>query len=168
MRLDCDTVEIKEPAGSLTFSIQPPAGAPNMPVGPFNSDALFHWMRETKSYSMNGAFINQHPYSCTFTDKLGEVLVNANGDPINGIGKEAFDTTRSNADLFISLDSSGPIPTITVDSSYNEFFSSNKGALLNGNEILMMYEASLVGSTSRKTLLFKYFIFVDCLPRDNV
>lgn len=118
----------------------------------FASDALFHWMREKKTYPMQGAFTNPHPFSCNLSEMLGEIKQDLTGNAaLDSNGKEQWDTTRPNSDLFIKLDGagSGTTPSITVDSAVNKFFNDGKGSTHNGNEILMMYEASLAGSTSR-------------------
>ena len=114
---------------------------------------------------MHGEYTNPHPYSCTLQQKIGEIVQDAAGDPVLSAGIEVWDTTRSNSDLFIELDTGSSVPVIKVASSYNKYFSASKGATTNGNEVLMMYEASLASSTTRVSVIFKYFIFVDCLAR---
>jgi len=116
-------------------------------------------MRAQGSYSLPSARVNPRPFSCTLKETLGETLD----------GGVSFDSTRSGL-LGISLDLSGSIPVIRVSHPSNTQLAKNWAQ--------MMYEArlqytpvgstSLVDSTSRSTLLFKFFLFPDCGPRETV
>ena len=122
------------------------------------SDALFHWMGEEKSYTITG-FTNPHPYSCDLAERLVEIKQDTAGNAVLNLstGNPNETTPRT---IFITLTGS----KIKVSSTYNEFFDIGKTN--NGNEILMMYEASLmvggVASTKKERIIFKYFIFKDC------
>ena len=71
IKLDCDEVEIVEPAGKLQFTISVPPGAPEMPnTATVLSDDLYNWQRSTANYPLHGAYVNPNPYSCTLEQKL--------------------------------------------------------------------------------------------------
>ena len=95
-----------------------------MPNPILESDTLFFWMRSTASYSLPGAYINPHPYSCILEQELAETTD----------GGLTFDYTRA-AVLGISLDKSGAVPVIRLVSTQNIVLATNKA--------IMMFEARL-------------------------
>ena len=93
------------------------------------------------------------------------------GNPLLVGGVEQWVTTRSNSDLFITLDTSltpAQPAVIKLASSANHFFAKDSTVRdLNGNELQMMYEARIedpdTGTAAyRYKILFKYFIYSDC------
>ena len=154
IRLDCNN-DVVIGSTPLKFHIKPPAtaGMPELS----ESDALFHWMGEEQSYTITG-FTNPHPYSCNLAERLIEIEQDTAGNAVlNPSTSNPNETTPR--ELFITLAVSVSASTINVSSKYNEFFTIGK---TNGNEILMMYEASLLASTKKERIIFKYFIFKDC------
>ena len=110
IKLNCDTVQIVVAPGQLSFDITPPVESVQTPKPwPISNDDLMHWMGESRSYEMHGSYTNPNPYSCTMEHKLGETTD----------GGSSFDSTRSNSDLFISMDTAGPKPVINVASTAN-------------------------------------------------
>ena len=140
------------------FSITPPLTAPDFPTpagATFQSDAIFYWLRTTKTFPFHGMYENPNPYSCTLQQTLGETSSKTS---------LTFDGTRSLTDLYITFNTPNKnnaptaAPSLTISKSVNRLPAVSQEAWL-------LYEAKLKESnTSKKHLVFKYFIFVDCTP----